>query len=242
MEFGCAQGAKSPRHRRDYSIPHPLDLIQLTGRLQTMSSYPLDGDYDKRLLDSAPKASGKQVRPLSLPLRPLAPAHNASSIDFLLRLQERYDVSLLAEDSSRMLMPTRARAAVGDRHGESHDSSYSVPWYRQKKWRTIMLVVTIIVIVAAVGGAVGGTLASKNASSPESGQGIVRTVTLPTSSIFTGVQGGSTTTTSSNPRAPSTISEGSSTISDGPSTVSKGTSTQPPPSETPSAPGIVRRW
>ena len=51
---------------------------------------------------------------------------------------------------------------------ESYDSSYSIPWYRQKKWRVITLVVGIIVIGASVGGAVGGIVAPNNTGSPPS--------------------------------------------------------------------------
>ena len=70
------------------------------------------------------------------------------------------------------------RAAVGGHNGlaagilaaeEGYDSSNSVPWYRQEKWRIIMLIATIIVIGAVVGGGVGGTIASKtNSSTPRS--------------------------------------------------------------------------
>jgi len=53
---------------------------------------------------------------------------------------------------------------------ESYDSSYSIPWYRQKKWRIIMFVAAILVIGAVVGGAVGGTVASNNKGPKPGGQ------------------------------------------------------------------------
>jgi len=127
-----------------------------------MSSYPPGGDYDERLLDSAPKAT-KAAK------------------------QEGYNVNLLDSGNSETPMNARTAPTV-DGHAsleagvpptkESYDSSYSLPWYRQKKGRIIILVVAIIIIGAVVGGAVGGTLASKNNDNSNSGPS---TVTLPTS-------------------------------------------------------------
>ena len=51
--------------------------------------------------------------------------------------------------------------AGGSPTKEGFTSPYSVPWYRQKKWRIIMLVVAIIIIGAIVGGVAGGVLSSK---------------------------------------------------------------------------------
>ena len=69
------------------------------------------------------------------------------------------------------------RAALGGHSGleagtfaakEGYDPSHSVPWYRQEKWRIIMLIATIVIIGAVVGGGVGGTIASRNNSSIQS--------------------------------------------------------------------------
>jgi len=40
--------------------------------------------------------------------------------------------------------------------------SYSVPWYRQGKWRIFMLIGGILIIGAIVGGVVGGTVSKNN--------------------------------------------------------------------------------
>ena len=86
---------------------------------------------------------------------------------------------------------------------ESYDSPYSVPWYRQKKWRIIMFVAAILVIGAVVGGAVGGTVASNNkGSKPNHGPS---TVTL---SSTTSSQGGSITGAPLDPTTSSTTNLG----------------------------------
>jgi len=110
-----------------------------------MASYPPGGDYDERLLTSAPKATKAE-------------------------LQEGYNVNLLGSDNSDTPMNARTQTArdgnasleaVTPPTKESYPS-YSVPWYRQGKWRVFMLVGAIIVIAVVVGGAVGGTVNHKS--------------------------------------------------------------------------------
>jgi len=113
-----------------------------------MSSYPPGGDYDERLLDSAPKATRAEK-------------------------QEGYNVNLLASDNSESPMNPRPTTATHDGHGsletgvppnkEGYISSLPpTPWYSRKRWRIALLIGAIIVIGAIVGGAVGGTVGSKN--------------------------------------------------------------------------------
>ena len=69
-------GQESPAVEGDivsFVCDHPdlyLHLIRPSRRPQTMSSYPPGGDYDERLLDTAPKATKaeRQVRPFPLSL------------------------------------------------------------------------------------------------------------------------------------------------------------------------------
>jgi len=116
--------------------------------MSASSSYPPGpgGDYDERLLNNAPKATKAE-------------------------LQEGYNVNLLASDSSDSPMNARTQATI-DEHGpheagtppnkETYPSSYSVPWYRQGKWRVLMLVVAVVIIGAVVGGVVGHVVSVNN--------------------------------------------------------------------------------
>ena len=80
-------------------------------------------------------------------------------------------MNLLASDNSESPMNARPPPTV-DGHTsleagtpptkEAYVSSYSVPWYHQKKWRILMLLGGIILIGAIAGGIAGGILASKN--------------------------------------------------------------------------------
>ena len=86
-------------------------------------------------------------------------------------------MNLLASDNSESPMNARPPPTV-DGHTsleagtpptkEGYVSSYSVPWYHQKKWRILMLLGGIILIGAIAGGIAGGILASKNNKSDTS--------------------------------------------------------------------------
>ena len=100
-------------------------------------------------------------------------------------------------------MNTRPAPATVDGHAspeagepsskEGYASSYSAPWYRQGKWRIIMLIGAIIIIGAIVGGAVGGTLASKNNKNNTVHSGPTTTLTsLPTTTTDDAQAGAST--------------------------------------------------
>ena len=106
---------------------------------------------------------------------------------------------------------------------EGYVSPYSVPWYRQKKWRIFMLIGAIVVVGAAVGGAVGGTLGSKH-SNVVTGP---KTMTLPTSTS-TPTSNGSAQSTSLNGIIPPESSLPSGSIS-GANTVSTPTVAHPIP-------------
>ena len=80
-------------------------------------------------------------------------------------------MNLLASDTSESPMNARPPVTV-DGHTslevgtpptkEAYVSSYSVPWYRQTKWRILMLLGGILLIGAIAGGIAGGIIASKN--------------------------------------------------------------------------------
>ena len=81
-------------------------------------------------------------------------------------------MNLLASDSNDS--PANARnQTTADGHASIEAPSppnkegytpYSVPWYRQGKWRIAMLVGAIVIIGAVVGGVVGGTVGRKNSN------------------------------------------------------------------------------
>lgn len=143
-----------------------------------MASYPPGGDYDERLLDNAPKATKAE-------------------------LQEGYNVNLLASDTSETPINQRTQATVDDHHSleagtppsKEGYTSYAVPWYRQGKWRAIMLVGGIIIVGAIIGGVVGGVLSSKhkNPSAVNSGNNPLSS----TSQTGAGAQGPAQTMSSS---------------------------------------------
>jgi hypothetical protein len=91
---------------------------------------------------------------------------------------------LLASDNSDSPINARNQATV-DGHAsleaatpptkESYPS-YSVPWYRQGKWRVFMLIGGILIIGAIVGGVVGGTVSKKNKNNAGSGPSTTLTV------------------------------------------------------------------
>jgi hypothetical protein len=94
-------------------------------------------------------------------------------------------------------------------------TSYSVPWYRQGKWRIFMLIAAIIVIGAVVGGVVGGTVGHKSNKSVSPGPS---TSHLPSPSV--GTSPGSANTQGVAPLPPQ--SSGSSSINSGVSPVATG--------------------
>lgn len=59
-------------------------------------------------------------------------------------------------------------------------TSYPVQWYRQGKWRIVMLIVGIIIIGAIVGGVVGGTV-GKNKKNTVHGPSTTLSIGSPTS-------------------------------------------------------------
>jgi len=193
-----------------------------------MSSYPPGGDYDERLLDSIPKASKAEK-------------------------QEGYNVNLLASDASDSPMNARPTTTVDghtrpeagtptNANKEAYVSSYSVPWYRQKKWRILMLIGGILAIGAIVGGAVGGTLASKNNNKSDDSHGSgPSTVSVSSTVGFTASVGGNTpltTTTGTSPPA-SESSGGAIIASPGPGQGNTGQPAPTPPVSDNLADGVV---
>ena len=97
-------------------------------------------------------------------------------------------MNLLASETSETPMNARPRTAPDEHTSleagasptkEGYTPPYSVPWYRQGKWRITMLVAVIIVIGAIVGGVVGGVVGSKNRTSTSTASR-PPTVVLPT--------------------------------------------------------------
>ena len=68
-----------------------------------------------------------------------------------------------------------------------HNLPHSAPWYRQEKWRIVMLVAAIVVIGAVVGGVVGFVIGSKDKtrnSTPQNGtEPSAVNLPLPTSTV-----------------------------------------------------------
>jgi len=182
-----------------------------------MSTYPPGGDYDARLLDSAPKATRAEK-------------------------QEGYNVNLLASDNSESPMNPRPQAVTTDGHGsietgvppnkEGYISSHPpVPWYRQNRWRIAMLIGAIIVIGAVVGGAVGGTVGSKNRTTTPSGPVTVVLSSTTSTSVSSGAPSESTTVNGAPPPASSPLS--ASTGTGGAVSTVVGNNVRPSPSNIP---------
>ena len=86
--------------------------------------------------------------------------------------QVGYDLSLLADDNSRAPLNPRTQTTVDGRaaletetppYKEFYSLSYSVPWYRQRKWRVFILIGVILIIIGVVvGGVLSGPASHKS--------------------------------------------------------------------------------